>query len=77
MATGSYSKGSLALRSLWVADRPAPPQPQERLMPAAKPGPRMVPSVVELGRDQTDSPLAGCGRTGVRRMIPPLSIYAR
>jgi len=84
MPTGSYSNGSLALHSLWVADRPAPPLPQDRLMPGAKPGPRMVPAVVEFDRDQLDSPLGGWGGTGLRRMIPPLSelygkhiIYAR
>jgi hypothetical protein len=74
MPTGSYSKGSLALHSLWVADRPAPPLPQDRLIPRAKPGPRMVPTVIEFDHDQTDSPLGGWGDTGGdRRMIPPLS----
>jgi hypothetical protein len=76
MPTGSYSRGTLALHGLWIADRLVSSSPKSE--------PRRVPAAIEMDSEQLDSPLGGWGGPVLRRLILPLSaqyahhiIYAR
>jgi hypothetical protein len=66
MPSGRHTGKTMAMHSLWIADR---------IVPGQGPGshPRHVPVAIEFEAADFKDPLGGWGGPPVRRLIPPLS----